>query len=518
MLSLPVLAALGVGGVFLLVELYRRVFLDFGDDDTVMTVLEVFGVNRPDFKNLDKLFGCDNEYVIKARAQGKRVVRFVSIFQPWRRTVVIADPNLLREVMVGKDWTKFERIHPNFEYLKDFANMAVMPNGKEWRETRSLFDKAFSTSAVRSYVPIVNNMRDTFIGELEKESRSPANRKDGFDIQELLSKFTFDVILRLAFGRDEDCQRTQRGHRFYEAWLKWGQSCMPLVLMNFLIHQSAWKVIGGPFLKVFNECRAIIWGLVDENVERIRSGADKGTWSIMGTVLEDESKLPEYIRKDETGDELRKQATTILFAGQDTTAHSTAFAMHYLAQNPEWQDKIRAEVKDLVPPGEHLSLEQLESLPALNAVIKEILRMHPVAPQIATRAIFEGFTMQYDDAVTSAPRKVVFSAGDYVLPFVYAAHFDQAFWRDDVHEFNPERWLKDPAGGCSHLYAFAPFGNGARRCLGERLAMGEMRLLVASILRKWLVVPGNYEFAVQQMGSTMRCKYGVNIKLAELKA
>ena len=68
------------------------------------------------------------------------------------------------------------------------------------------------------------------------------------------------------------------------------------------------------------------------------------------------------------------------FAGHDTTAGTATIALHFLAHNPKWQAAIRQEVIEACGKTESISLEQLENLPALNATIKETLRLYPAAP------------------------------------------------------------------------------------------------------------------------------------------
>lgn len=80
-------------------------------------------------------------------------------------------------------------------------------------------------------------------------------------------------------------------------------------------------------------------------------------------------------------------------------------------------------------------------------------------------------------------------------------------WDKDVDRFIPERWYDDPNGHSkAGLWSNAPFGNGARRCVGERLALGEGRLATASILRKFEIVhvpegPDTWKFVTEFAGT-----------------
>ena len=70
-------------------------------------------------------------------------------------------------------------------------------------------------------------------------------------------------------------------------------------------------------------------------------------------------------------------ATELLFGGVDTTSHSVIFCLYLLANNRSHQDQLRQEL-DRLEPGSW-SVDLL-SLPYLNSVIKESMRMLPTSP------------------------------------------------------------------------------------------------------------------------------------------
>jgi cytochrome P450 len=70
-------------------------------------------------------------------------------------------------------------------------------------------------------------------------------------------------------------------------------------------------------------------------------------------------------------------------AGSDTTAITLSAVLYYLCCNPEMMRKLRAELDSHTSGGEALTFQKVQSLPYLQAVIKEALRMHPAT----------GFTM-----------------------------------------------------------------------------------------------------------------------------
>ncbi|KAI9003792.1 cytochrome P450 [Hyaloraphidium curvatum] len=506
-MSLAVTLVLSAAVLLLLAELYRRVFLSQGDSDAVATVFALPFVNRPDLKRVDQVFLVDEEFL---RRTGKKIVRFVDPFKPWKRMLLVADPVVLRDVFVGPKWEAWNRGAPAFAPHDPYAGgLIFMPNGQEWRDARAIFDRTFTTPAVRGYVPILNDLRDTFMGEI---ARAQKESSDGFfDVQPYLMRFTFDTICRLSFGEDLKAQTTRDGRALLTAWEKWFQASNVLVLLNLLFWDSAWEKLGGPLLKQWKAGRDVIYGLIERGLERRRRGEDLDRVSIMDNALRNE-KLPGFMKDDAS---FKKHIATMLFAGHDTTAGTLALAIHFLGQNPAWQQSIREEVLAACGPSAPISLEQLENLPALAAVVKETLRMFPIAPSGGGRYMTEDLEYTYTDGVDGREKRVSFQRGDIVLPFVFGAQRHPDFWKQDPRVWNPQRWIDDANGGARNLYAYAPFGNGARRCVGERLALGETKLILASMLRRGRIVPGDYVFEPKS-DATISAKYGVVIRLEPL--
>jgi cytochrome P450 len=162
-----------------------------------------------------------------------------------------------------------------------------------------------------------------------------------------------------------------------------------------------------------------------------------------------------------TDDELRDQLVTMLSAGHETTATSIAWAFERLTRNPAVLAKLVASVD----AGE---------TEYLDAVIKETLRIRPVVAQIGRVTTEE--TMIDGWAVP---------ARTMVIVPMSVIHQDSAIY-PDPEVFRPERFLdgNDPGG-----YSWLPFGGGVRRCPGASLALLEMRVVLATVLRHLELAP-----------------------------
>lgn len=145
--------------------------------------------------------------------------------------------------------------------------------------------------------------------------------------------------------------------------------------------------------------------------------------------------------------------------------------------------------------------------------------MYPSAPFGAGRVMREDYLVKYTDSITGQPAQLDLRKGDSIMPSMYVAQMFPAFWdkkHGPIDSWNPQRFLDDPNGGAISMYAYAPFGNGARRCAGERLALSEARLTISELVRryKWRMQDG-FKFAVLMTG-TIKARDGVKVVLEPL--
>ena len=211
--------------------------------------------------------------------------------------------------------------------------------------------------------------------------------------------------------------------------------------------------------------------------------------SIIGLSAESYIKERTLGRTDEAMDKAFREFTktqirTFLFAGHDTTSSSMCYAYYLLSENPSTLSKLRAEHnaifgEDYNQAGSLLSEKPhlINMVPYTTAVIKEALRMFPPSSSIR-----EGSP---DCSIVGADGTRYPTDGTLVWVMHQALHRNPNYWvRPD--EFLPERWLvgpKDP------LYpvkdAWRPFEFGPRNCLGQELAMLEVKAVLILTCREF---------------------------------
>jgi cytochrome P450 len=176
--------------------------------------------------------------------------------------------------------------------------------------------------------------------------------------------------------------------------------------------------------------------------------------------------------RDENGepmgeDELVDEMFTLLMAGHETTATSLAWIVWHLLNHPEAMETLRREIAD-VTGGGPLEAQHLPRLEYLDAVIKESMRLTPVATMVARRL--------------HAPARIGgidLPAGTSVGANIYMAHRRPDVW-PDPERFDPTRF----AGARPNPFTFFPFGGGVRRCLGAAMATFEIKTVLPEIVSR----------------------------------
>ncbi len=156
-------------------------------------------------------------------------------------------------------------------------------------------------------------------------------------------------------------------------------------------------------------------------------------------------------------------------AGHDTLATALTWTFHHLAEHAEVLERAYREVDGRLGDGD-APFERVE-LPWIDAIVKESLRLTPVLP-IVSRRLKEDLCI----AGVDLPR------GARAAPNVYLAHREPALWPEPTR-FCPARFLADPPSPG----AYFPFGGGPRRCIGMAFSLLEMRVVIATTLRRlWI--------------------------------
>jgi cytochrome P450 len=188
---------------------------------------------------------------------------------------------------------------------------------------------------------------------------------------------------------------------------------------------------------------------------------------------------------------LRDELRVLLFAGHETTAVALAWAFYQIHRQPSVRERVLAEIDALGPDPEP---EAIAALPYLDALCHETLRYHTIFPEVGRmlrRPLkLRGYQLPAGVAVIAAAS--ILHAREEIYP--------------EPRRFRPERFLERPPGP----YEFIPFGGGSHRCLGASFAMYEMKIVIATLLRRCeLRLASSEPIQTVRRGITMGPKGGV---------
>jgi len=174
--------------------------------------------------------------------------------------------------------------------------------------------------------------------------------------------------------------------------------------------------------------------------------------------------------------DMREEVDTFMFEGHDTTAMSMIWTLFLLGHHPEIQEKVYQEIdylwkRDSVEEAKLLSANQLRELKFLEACIKESLRLFPSVPFIgrvaATDIEYENYTIPKDSTL---------------FLFIHMIHRDPRLFTKP-YSFIPERFIEGSDAYVKNPFAYVPFSAGPRNCIGQKFALQEEKVVLATVLR-----------------------------------
>jgi cytochrome P450 len=279
---------------------------------------------------------------------------------------------------------------------------------------------------------------------------SPGERRD---VWRALWELTVRVVCRTMLGVEADGEAAGLVSTVWR-WLHLSLAPASLVLPLDLPLM--------PYRRFLSLSRRLDWAiatLIDRRRAESAGGSD-----MLGALLEAHEQNGDRV----SAAELVGQVNFLLFAGTASTANGLAWTLLLLAQHPAVLADLCDELSGCLR-GDPPTAEQLGGLPLLDHVIQESLRLLPPIP-LSGRVAAEATEL-----------------GGYALPrqsaavySIYHTHRDPERY-PQPDRFVPERW----AGLASSPYEYLPFGAGPRMCLGETLAMVEMKVVLAMLLQRY---------------------------------
>lgn len=390
---------------------------------------------------------------------------------------LLKSPHAFRHIFIdnAKNYTKGKL----FERLKIIGGEGLFfSDGDLWMKNRRIIGPYFKRGNMKYYVDAVVASGAKGV---EYIGAKFAGRE--FDSIELSSRIALYVVGRAFFGMEFDEQRLDKLLQAVKDSSRFGQGLLQTVIpMPWLpteVNRRGKNALG------------VMYGTIDQ---LITEGLQREQGEDLLSLLLQSVKSGEMTR-----DHLKDEMWTIVNAGHETTSTTMAMMLYHLGKDPEWQAEVLAEI-DEVLDGRAPAFEDLTKLQKLDWTTRETLRLYPPAPATARQAMeddeIEGYHL---------PK------GSLVQTQFYFAQRDPLYW-ENPEAFNPRHFAAEESSSRPE-YAYAPFGAGGRRCLGEHFAYMEALIVVAMILQKYRVETRK-DFEVEPyLAVALRLRTGVRISL-----
>ncbi|KAF9873422.1 hypothetical protein CkaCkLH20_09235 [Colletotrichum karsti] len=399
--------------------------------------------------------------------------------------LVVTDPDAAMQLLTVNPTLKHETVGKYLGPVLGRENI-VSVNGEAWKEAHRMLGSGFSPS----YVKPMLGMFSEHVLVFHERLRELAKEGEAFSLENETAKAVFDVIGTIVFGWSLDAQGKGSGLL---------EDLRALIeYFNFLI--STWN----PIARVTEHFRIGV-------VKKRSSATIEKALNERYNVMKNEKELPtrrqaksimdriiaDYIQSGQPGPPKGKflelvviNLKALLLGGHGTTTDAYTFMMMLLSLNPDAMRRLREEHDAVFPAGLNESADLLRTEPSktneleyTTAVIKETLRMFPVG--FTTRAAPPGLKFLDCDG------RQLPLAGHMLSLCGFTSHYDPAVFKDPK-AFRPERFLGEE-GAALHRYAWRPFERGPRACMGQDLAMDELRVLLL-LTARW------FEFETVVMG------------------
>ena len=394
------------------------------------------------------------------------------------RAVLLSHPEHIHEVLV--------RQHRAFvkgrrgDVSKQLLGLGLLNSeGALHQRQRHLLQPAFHRQRLAQYATVMTTAAVRL--------RQSWQDGDTLDIAPAMMQVTLAIAAKTLFDADVEGEAAAIGHAITTFLRLSPRMTMPLAsLLRHLPLPSQRHL-----RRAEDYLHTLIYRLIDE---RRATGGTTGDVLAMLVNAQSEDGSPLSPRQ------IHDEALTLLLAGHETTALALSWTWYVLAQHPDVDAAMQAELQTVL--GERLpTAEDLQHLQYTRMVFTEALRLYPPAWLMTRRA-----------------REVVvigdyrFPAGTFFLISQYLTHRDPRFF-PEPEAFVPTRWAAPPEAGPAR-YAYFPFGSGPRQCLGEGFAWMEGLLVLATVAQTWrmALVPG---LPVEPWGLvTLHPKQSIQVHLA----
>ncbi|ODN76830.1 hypothetical protein L202_05427 [Cryptococcus amylolentus CBS 6039] len=448
------------------------------------------------------------------------------------------DPSALNYILTHPE--SFEKpSETRGELTTMLGNGLLVAEGSDHKKQRKALGPSFSPAAIRGMIPAFydkayesNNKLMGLVEGADTEVASPTPAKDidfvpggkKIDVMSYLSKTALDIIGTCGFAYDFKAL-SEPSNELSDAYRNMFMAVMDVRVWDFIVSKipiirsfptkrskvvaASKKLTRSIGMSLLREKKDIVMGAHGGDLEK-KADIGKDLISILVKANMAAGLKPEQRLSDE---EVLDQITTFMLAGNETTSTGLTWILYNLSQNQDVQEKLRQEVQSVSE--DRPSLDTLNTLPYMEAVVHESLRISPPA-SFTLREATQDAILPLANPVTGNDGKVMHEVaidkGTSIFIPVITVNTSPSIWGDDAAKFIPERWLSSSKDGFQPGPVPGVWGNtltflgGGRNCIGYRFALAEIKVILFVLMRSLMFEELKSKPVIsKKTGIVMRC-------------
>lgn len=393
--------------------------------------------------------------------------------------LLIKDPEIVREITVKSfDFFLNHRsfVEPDFDPILS-KNIFSLTDDR-WREMRTTLSPTFTASKMKYMFQLVDKCAIDFVQYLKDHN----DITEDVDLKDVYTRYTNDVIATAAFGVSVNSLE-DRNNEFYlngkdaSSFDGFGKT---VKFIGARMFPKILRFFGQTFLSARADkfFKTLVYDTVTKRDQE-------------GIVRPDMIHLLMQARNNKhgmqmTSDDIIAQVFIFFLAGFDTSSRLMCFTSHVLSHHPDIQDRLRQEVDHILEQEQGIiSYETLTRMKYMDMVLSETLRLYPPSP-LTDRVCVKPYELP---SWSEESKSFVVQPDTSLWIPIYGFHRDPNFF-PDPEQFDPERFNDENKVNIKP-YTYMPFGLGPRKCIGERFALMETKILIVQLLRHFNFKPSN---------------------------
>ncbi|KAI9065218.1 cytochrome P450 [Trametes sanguinea] len=425
-----------------------------------------------------------------------------------RKILYVFDPRAMHSIVV-KDQYSYEQ--PNWFIKSNLLTLGpglLSTLGDHHRKQRRMLNPVFSINHMRHMIPMFYDVGHKLRAAIEERVRTaPAE----IDMLNWMGRTALELIGQAGLGHSFDPLKEDVTPDVYAEAIK---AYVPAL---YELSVFRWTLpylvrIGTPAFR-----RKVIQWFPDKRLHKLQDVVDTMHRRATEIYLEKKSRLEKgdvallhqlgegrdimsillqanmqaSVEDRLSEEELIGQMVTMTFAAMDTTSNMLSQILHILAQRPDAQERLRAEIREASHDGRDIMYDELVSLPYLDAVCRETLRLHPPATFIfreAQRDMILPLSQPIQGVDGTLMSNVPVPKGTVVQVGIMGSNMNKKLWGEDAYEWKPERWLSPLPETVTEAHIPGVYSNlmtfigGGRACIGFKFAQLEMKVVLALLL------------------------------------